>query len=218
MMVLSFIDQSQLALLKDIYEVSELCSTRTYIWAGLVRDVITGKFLRGHGDVDGFTLNLWDLKDKMADLYKQRGYEVTFLHDVTFMRIDRDGVHAMFNRLEVDGDTAMWRHIGNEGTVYFPKGWLADQPHCFYGAQVFVSGVEFEYAIKTHPQLLSPLWKGRQKDVDALDWLKEMLAAKGVCQEAILQQIWSYNPYWAKRGYKVYSMPVVASRLEPISH
>ncbi len=67
-MVLSDIDQSQLALLKDIYEVSELCSTRTYIWAGLVRDVITGKFLRGHGDVDGFTLNLWDLKDKMADL------------------------------------------------------------------------------------------------------------------------------------------------------
>ena len=217
-MVLSDMDQSQLALLKDIYEVSELCSTRTYIWAGLVRDVITGKFLREHSDVDGFTLNLWDLKDKMADLYQQRGYEVTFLHDVTFMRIDRNGVHAMFNRLEVDEDTAMWRHIGNEGTVYFPKGWLADEPHCFYGAQVFVSGVEFEYAIKTYPQLLSPLWKGRQKDVDVLEWLKEMLAAKGVCREAILQQIWSYNPYWAKKGYKAYSMPIVASRLEPISH
>ena len=49
----------QLAVLRDIYEVSELCATRTSIWAGLARDVLAGEFLREHGNVEGFTLNQW---------------------------------------------------------------------------------------------------------------------------------------------------------------
>jgi len=49
----------QLAVLRDIYEVSELCTTRTYIGASLARDVLAGEFLREHGNVEGFTLNQW---------------------------------------------------------------------------------------------------------------------------------------------------------------
>ncbi len=214
-MTLSAANERNLALLRDIYDVSSLCSTRTFIWAGLVRDVLAGEFLRDHRDVDGFTLNLWDLKDEMAALYRQRGYAVSFLEEVNILRIERDGVHAGFNRLELDGDTAMWRHIGNEGTVYFPKRWLSDTPHPFYDAQVFVSGVEFEYSIKTHPQLLNPEWKGRDRDIEAIDWLNRMLEEMPIDREEILKQIWSYNPFWAKRGYKEYCMPSVAWRLEP---
>jgi hypothetical protein len=214
-MVLSETNEHKLALLRDIYEVSCLCGARTYIWAGLVQDVFAGQFLREHGDVDGFTLNLWELRADLAALYRQKGYEVSFLEDVNFLRIDRDGAHATFNRLEIDGDTAMWRHAGNEGTVYFPRRWLADEPRRFYDAHVFVSGIEFEYAIKTHPHLLSPLWHGREKDMQTIAWLSKMLAEKQLDPADVCKQVWSYNPYWVKKGYQEYAMPSVAWRLEP---
>jgi len=201
-----------LALLKDIDEISNLCSTRTYIWAGLVRDIWTGEFLRDHGDVDGFVLNLWELREEMASLYRQRGYTVTFLEEVHFLKIERDGVHAMFNRLEFDGETAMWRHVGDMGTVYFPKRWLSETPRPFYDTHVFVSGLEFEYAIKACPRLLSPEWHGRDKDRDMLAWLARMLDAQQINREDILKQVWSYTPYWVQKGYDEYAAPVKAWR------
>lgn len=208
-------NRAQLALLRDIYEVSRLCGTRTYIWAGMVRDLVSGHFLRDHGDVDGFTLNLWRLRDDLAALYRERGYVVSFLDEFHILRIDRDGVHAAFNRLEVDGDTAMWRHIGDQGTVYFPRQWLVDTPLPFYDVPVLISGIEFEYAIKTHPQLLSPTWHGREKDVEAIAWLSERLAERQIAAEDVLQRIWSYNPFWVKHGYPEYALPTVAWPLEP---
>ncbi len=214
-MELSERNKCHLALLKDVYEVSEACGTRTYIWAGLVRDVLAGEFLREHGDVDGFTLNLWALRDGLAALYRQRGYAVSFLEEVQFLQIARDGVHATINRLDLDGNTAMWRHIGDQGTVYFPRQWLSAAPHSFYDVQVFVSGIEFEVAIVTHPHLLGPEWEGREKDVEMLEWLNGAIEERGMDREAILKQVWSYNPYWVKREYTEYSMPSVAWRLEP---
>lgn len=214
-MSLSDSNRVQLALLRDIYEVSCLCGTQTYIWAGMVRDIISGHFLRDHGDVDGFTLNLWELRDDLAALYRQRGYVVSFLEEFHILRIDRDGVHAAFNRLEVDGDTAMWRHIGDQGTVYFPRQWLVDTPLQFYDVPVLISGIEFEFAIKTHPQLLSPTWHGREKDVEAIHWLSERLAERQIAAEDVLKRIWSYNPFWVKHGYPEYALPTVAWSLEP---
>lgn len=209
-MTLSATNRQTLAFLKDIFEVSALCSTRTYIWAGLVRDVCTGEFLRDHGDVDGFTLNLWPLRDEMAALYRQRSYTVTFLEEVNFLKIERNDVHAVFNRLEFDGDLAQWRHVGDFGTVYFPKRWLSETPRRFYDMQVFVSGIEFEYAIKACPRLLSPEWKSRDKDRDALDWLNRVLDEQGLNREEILRQVWSYTPYWVRKGYGEYAAPVAA--------
>jgi hypothetical protein len=203
-------EQRLLAVIRDIFEVSALCSTRTYIWAGLVRDILSERFLRDHGDVDGFTLNLWQTKDELADRYRRRGYAVTFLADVQFMKIERDGLHAVFNRLEFDRDTAQWRHIGDEGTVYFPKCWLSDLPVPFYDTRAYVSGPEFEYGIKTNPHLLSPLWHGRDKDREAIDWLEQELDKRRINRAEILGQIWSYNPYWVKKGYADYSGPVRA--------
>ena len=47
-MTLSETNKRNLAILRDIYDVSGLCSTRTYVWAGLVQDILAGKFLREH--------------------------------------------------------------------------------------------------------------------------------------------------------------------------
>jgi hypothetical protein len=52
--------------LQDIYEVSAALGTRTTIWGGMVVDILCGAFLRDHHDVDGFTLNLLNVKGEMA--------------------------------------------------------------------------------------------------------------------------------------------------------
>jgi len=199
--MLSAINQRHLSMLRDISEVSSLCATQTYIWGGLAPDVLSGRFLREHDDVDGFTLNMWALEDQLTALYQQKGYAVSIVKEVHFLRVEYGEARAVFNQLEIDGETAMWRHAGNEGTVYFPQLWLSPTPHRFYDASVFASGVEFEYCIKTRPQLLNPEWKGREKEVAALHWLEGALDDKQIDRLAIQKRIWSHNPYWVRRGY-----------------
>ena len=214
--MLTATNMRHLTILKDVFDFSRLCSTRTYIWGGLVQDVLAGEFLREHSDVDGFTLNLWNLQKDLAALFEQKGYTVSFVEDMGFLKIEYNETHAVFNQLEFDEDIALWRHAGNEGTVYFPRIWLCNNPYRFYDTEVFVSGVEFEYSIKARPQLLNPLWKGREKDIKMIEWLNRIFDNERINREEILKQIWSYNPYWVKKGYQQYSMPAVAWKLEPL--
>lgn len=201
--------------LRDIYEVSGVCSTRTYIWGGMTIDILEGRILREHHGIDGFTLNLLDILDDMIVSYKARGYSTEFRDDVDMLRIEKGRLHAAFNRLEIDEEIAMWRHIGDEGTVYFPREWLDDVPRDFYDTKAFISGIEFEYSIKAHPKLLG--WEGepREKDIAARRYLSKILKEKKINPEDVLHRIWSYNPYLRKRGLKEYAMPCVAWPLQP---
>lgn len=192
----------QLQFLRDIFEVADLCSTHTHIWGGLAVDIVEGRFLREHHDIDGFTLNLLDVRNGMEMLFRQRGYSTSFLNDFDMLRVEKNGCHAAFNRLELDNTIAMWRHIGDEGTVYFPCTWLENEPRYFHDIPVFISGVEFEYAIKAKVTLLSPEWVLREKDSKALEYWKKALDDQDINPENLLQQIWSDNPYWRKKGYK----------------
>ena len=115
--------QTCLQLLQDIHDVSTSLATRTYIWGGMVPDILRGEFLRPHHDVDGFTLNLLDVKTEMAERFSAKGYATTYLDEYDMLRIEKGDLHAALNRLEMDGDTAMWRHVGDQGTVYFPAVW-----------------------------------------------------------------------------------------------
>jgi hypothetical protein len=179
-------------------------STKTYIWGGLVMDILEGCFLREHKDIDCFTLNLLDVKDGVDAVFKERGYSTEFLTDIDMFQIHKDGCGAAFNRLELNNEIAMWRHIGNEGTLYFPRVWLEDTPRNFYNTHVLISGIEFEYCIKTKVELLSPLWRLREKDTEALEYWARLLNEKNVSPESVLRQIWSENSYWRKKGYTEY--------------
>ena len=196
--------------MNDIYEVSTACSTKTWIWGGLTIDIFEGRFLREHGAVDAFTEDLLELKGALAELYRERGYGTEFLDEWHMFKISKDNFHAGFNRLESDHGVAMWRHIGEHGTVYFPYQWLDAVPRRFYDVQVYTSGIQFESAIKTNVRLLSPEWKPRDKDKDAAGYLSEAIAKQGLVPQDILSHIWSYNPFWMRRGYAEYAMPSVA--------
>lgn len=114
-------NRGYLEFLRDIYEVSVSCSTRTYIWGGFTIDILEGRFLREHKDLDGFAANMLMVLDQMMMLYKEKGYRTKFFEDVHMLEIRKGDLHASFNRLETEEGIAMWRHIGDQGTVYFPE-------------------------------------------------------------------------------------------------
>lgn len=198
--------------LQDIYEVSTALETRTYIWGGMVADILRGAFLRPHHDVDGFTLNLLSIKDEMMARFLVKGYATTYSDKYDMLRVEKGGFHAGLNRLEMDGDTAMWRHVGDQGTIYFPAVWLDATPRVFCGVKTYTSGAAFEYAIKTNVHLLNPEWALRDKDRAALEILSAELDRMGADKQKILSSISSDTPYWVERGYPEYASRITARK------
>jgi hypothetical protein len=186
-----------LEFLKDIYEVSLACGTKTYIWGGMTIDLLEGKFLREHGDLDGFTERMLENLERMKSLYEDRGYITEFSDKFHILKIRKGELHASFNRLDVskDGEMALWRHIGDHGTVYFPFEWLDEIPRDFYGVKVYSAGMKLDYAIKSKVKLLSLQWDLRDKDKEALKYLENKLRDDGIKPTDVHSKIWSYNPY-----------------------
>jgi hypothetical protein len=206
-------NRGYLAFLRDIGEVSAACGTRTYIWGGFTIDILEGYFIREHHDLDGFTLNLLDVLPEMIALYTVRGYATEFREDIDMLTIRKGDLHASFNRLEVDGSIAMWRHIGDEGTVYFPVDWLDAAPRDFYGVNVYSAGLELDYTLKTNIRMIHATWTLREQDCAAIAVLERMMAQRDLDPEDFLRHVWSFNPYWVKHGYPEYAMPTVARPL-----
>ncbi|MCG8639703.1 MAG: hypothetical protein MI862_08195 [Desulfobacterales bacterium] len=198
-----------LEFMKDIYEVSNICSTKTYVWGGFTLDIFEGEFLREHSDLDCFILNMMSVLNKLITEYEKRGYKTEFKSDYNNLVIRKEDHHASFNPLDVDGEVAMWRHIGDQGTVYFPYHWLDSSPRSFYDAKLYTSGPYFEYAFKSIARLANPKWKEREKDKIALAYLTKKIQKEGLEPEALLKSIWSYNPFWIQFGYSPFDKPVL---------
>lgn len=198
-----------LALLRDTCEICEAVGTRAYIWGGMAIDALRGDLTREHGDLDGMVLDLETHADALARAFERRGCQVRYMEAFSMLRVDRDGVHAGFNPLRVRAGTAQWKHIGEHGSVYFPESWLDAQPRALNGVPLYLAGARFEYAIKSRVRLLSPEWKPRARDIEAVEWLRGELRAQGIDDEQVYRRIWSYNPFWYERGYEAYFRPVL---------
>ncbi len=81
-------NRAYLEILGDIYEVSQECSTVTYMWGGIAVDVLKGRFMREHHDIDGFCLNLLECLTDLETHYRSRGYVSTFDRDFQILRIE----------------------------------------------------------------------------------------------------------------------------------
>jgi hypothetical protein len=202
-------NQKYLQFMKDIFEISEECSIRTYIWGGFTSDIFEGKFLREHHDLDCFTQNLVDNLEVLMDKYKARGYFANFRHDINMLEIRNGNEYASINSLDIDQTVAMWRHIGNEGTVFFPLDWLDKEPRQFYNVKVFTSGLKFEYGFRSIAHSLNPRWKEREEDIVVKKYLNDKIIEYGISQDDVFKFIWSYNPYWIKHGYNPFEKPVL---------
>lgn len=203
-------NQGYLELMRDIYEVSVACSTKTYIWGGFTIDIFEGRFLREHRDLDGFIENMMGVLDSLIAHYENRGYSTEFNSYINMLSVRRGDLHAAFNPLDIDEKIAMWRHIGDKGTVYFPYNWLDNTPRTFYNSKVYTSGLCFEYAFRNIYSSLSPEeCKVREKDKIAKEYLETKIKEKGLDIKTILKSIWSYNPIWIKEGYDPFDKPAL---------
>ncbi len=151
----------------------------------------------------------------MIALYAARGYATEFREDIDMLTIRKDGLHASLNRLEADGPIAMWRRIGDEGTVYFPVEWLDAAPRDFYGVPVYTAGIQLDYTLKTNIRMIHATWNLREHDHAVIAALEQMMAQYDLNPEDFLRHVWSFNPYWVKQGYPEYAMPTVARPLYP---
>lgn len=214
---LTAVQQSSLRLLGDLADASAACGTRTFIWGGMSIDVQRGAFVRDHRDVDGFTFDLLDVKAEMMAWLAAKGYSCSYDDRFDMLKVASGKLHAGLNRLETRQGCAMWRHVGNHGTIFFPLEWLDVVPRDFHGLRLYTSGARFEYAIKTHAYLLNPTWQLRQTDHEAIEWLSGELDRLAVDRQEILSQIWSHTPFWAQRGYPQYAglVRVAASASRP---
>jgi len=203
-------NRQYLILLDDIYNISSAFGIKTYIWGGFSIDIWENKLLREHGDLDGFIENLTENIDGLIKSYKNRGYEAAFNTEFSMLKVEKDLVHAGFNPLKFNGKTAEWKHIGDEGSVYFPADWLDETPRNFYDVKAYTAGIKFEYALKTKVSMLNPEWQLREKDKEAIDYMKEKLQKQNISDEDIYKWFWSYNPFWYKRGYDEFFRPTVA--------
>ena len=61
--------KKQLELITNIYDVSTRLGLKTYFWGGFAVDILHGNLTREHDDIDCFTENLVENKDKIVDGY-----------------------------------------------------------------------------------------------------------------------------------------------------
>ena len=204
-----------LAFMRDMLEVCETLGLRWYIWGGMVADILEGNFQREHGDLDGFVENLENNVKALSAALTQRGYEAAFNEQFSILTARRDPIHAAFNPLRINGGIAEWKHIGDQGSVFFPFDWLDGEPRSFLGESVRTSGIRFEYMFRTNTPLLNPQWtENRPKDADAIAYYKAALLREGIDPRSLAGRFWTYNPFWFHRGYEDFFLPKFASREE----
>jgi len=203
-------NQLFLQIMRDITEVSDKLNTKTYIWGGFVIDLIEGKFVREHSDLDGFILNMDILLDRLISEFEKREYIVKYNEKFCILAIYKDELHAGFNVLHENKGIAEWQHIGKNGSVYFPYEWLDQEPRNFYDIKICTANIKFEYGFRNIALQINPEWSNRRaKDIEAIKYYSEKLCDIDVDTKKIEGEIWSYNPFWIDFGYNPFKPPVL---------
>lgn len=208
--MVSLKNQLFLQFLRDLHEVSDTLNAKAYMWGGFVKDIIEGEFLREHHDLDGFILDMDVILKELIIEFQKKNYVVSYDEKFMILSVMIGDAHAAFNVLHVNRGVAEWKHIGEMGSVFFPFEWLDDQPRHFYDVEVFTAGIKYEYGFRTIAPYTNPKWsKRREKDIEALEYLKNELEKSDISVKQIENEIWSYNPFWIDYGYSAFKPPVL---------
>jgi len=74
---------------------------------------------------------------------------------------------------------------------------------------VYASGLCFEYGFRNIVNLLNPERKEHEKDRAAKEYLGRGIKEEGIEAKDILKCIWSYNPFWIRKGYNPFGKPTL---------
>jgi len=177
-------NQIYLDILAFIDQVMTKIGTLAYLWGGWVPDVWSNKLLRGHDDADYLILNLYNYRDKVQQLFINLNWQVKIVANGDLV-INKGNLKIHFGHVEIKGRKALWYHNGQKGQIVFPANWLHIKPVTFLGQTIHVVKPQFQFCLKTHPELMNPNWLKRQKDNDDLEILKQLILKTGITLASI---------------------------------
>jgi hypothetical protein len=197
--------------LEDIIVFSNELNIKSYVWGGFVQDIIEGKFLREHKDIDIFIENMDTNINSLMDKLKNKEYNCSYATNMQMLKLAKNNVRAVLNPIIYNKNVANWKHIGDQGFICFPKDWLDTEYRTFYDVKILTSGIKFEYCVRKIIKYMNPIWtnKIRDKDNVANEYYKSKLLENNIEPEQLLEKIWGYNPYWLNDGYNGYEPPVL---------
>jgi len=197
--------------ISDIVNFSNELNIKSYIWGGYVQDIIEGKILREHNDIDVFIENLDTNIKYLEEKFTNNGYNFLFSNEIQMLKLNKNGIKATINPVKFINKTAIWNHIGEQGFICFPKDWLDIDYREFYGIKVMTAGIKFEYCVRKIIKYMNPAWLNRirEKDIIANEYYQKKLEEEKIEPAELLDKIWGYNPYWLKDGYNGYEAPVL---------
>jgi hypothetical protein len=166
--------------------------TTAYIWGGLSLDIYAGQFLREHSDIDYVIQNLQKLAEQFVDRFCREGWHVRRVLDDSILVVKKDGIKLHLGHIDI-AEIVQWKHNGNNGTITFPVHWLRQEPVEFFTIKVHVVEPEFGYVLKSHPQLMNPEWKPRDRDLVDMRRFAEILSRKQVDVTKLLPQVTSIS-------------------------
>jgi hypothetical protein len=196
-------------ILKDIYSVTNTLNIKAFIWGGFVQDIIENQYSRKHKDLDMFIEELDTKKEIIIKAFIEKNYKYEYKESFKMLVLYKNNIHVAINPIMFDHNIAIWKHIGDKGFVVFPKEWLDKEPREFNGINILTAGIKFEYGFRKIAKYLNPEWKEREKDIIGMEYYKNKLMNENIKEEDILNNIYSYNPFWLEYGYNGFKDPVI---------
>lgn len=174
--------------MSTVAAIARELDTRAYLWGGWLSDVLVGRVLREHSDIDYLTVDLRPLVDAFDARLAGQGWEARHALDDCLLAARREGIKLHLGHIHM-GTCVDWKHNGDRGSIRFPSDWLHEEPLDFYGLQVHVVEPELGYVLKTHPGLMNAGWEPRDKDRADLQVLQATLIEKRVDLDALASQV-----------------------------
>jgi hypothetical protein len=129
--------------ISDIISVSNELNIKAYIWGGYVQDIMEGKILREHGDIDMFIENMDKNVNELIKKLKTKDFICSYYGDMQMLILNKNNIKATLNPIIFRNATAIWKHIGDQGFFSFPKEWLDTEYKEFQGINVLTAGYKF---------------------------------------------------------------------------
>ncbi len=171
-------NQKHLGAMRLVENVSGSLNAVSWIWGGFTADVYVGRILRDHDDLDCLTSNLHALKPKFTETFLSDGWQSKNLINGD-LKLKKDGIQVHLGNVEL-GETAKWTHNGERGSLLFPVSWLGFDLVEFSGMELHVIAPELQYVLEEPPELLTPDWVLREKDIIEKEYLQGILIRRGI--------------------------------------
>jgi hypothetical protein len=205
--------------ISHVINVSNNLKIKFYIYGGIVQDIMEGKLLRRHSTIHMFMENMDDNIEYIMKYLKEKGLSIDYCEYLNSLHIGKyyikgkkEYVKIIITTIKFNGKTAIWKYLGEQGFINFPKKWLDNESRKFYNLDIFTSGVNLEYCYRIFFRYIHPKWwheDRAEKHIKAIDFYENKLIENNINPYKIFEKIWCYSPYWYKEGFSGYEEPVL---------